>query len=353
MVKILKNVCPYGGELTDVTVKDGRIFAIGKTNAEGKDCNGAYLFPGLIDIHSHGCNGKDTMDGREAIAEILKFQKAHGVTTYYPTTMTVPFEEIKKITNAPLCEIEDGAHHLGFHMEGPYFSAKYKGAQNEKFLRLPDHSDFSTLLNISILSIAPELEGSEEFIRASKNTVISLGHTDADFEIADAAFRAGASCITHTCNAMPPLHHREPSVIGAGIENDAYAQVICDGLHIKKPMITALYRIFGRRRMILISDSMSATGLGDGTYEFGGQMISVKDGVARTEGGALAGSTATLYDCVKKAIEFGIPPTDAFAMASETPATLMGLNKGKLEVGYDADFILTDEKYGLLDTLIL
>ena len=152
--------------------------------------------------------------------------------------------------------------------------------------------------------------------------------------------------------SMSPIHHRNPGPIGAAIDENIYVQVICDGLHIHKSVIKMLYRTFGAERMILISDSMRATGLADGDYEFGGQMISVKASVARTQDGAIAGSTSTLIQCVKKAIEFGIPETEAFKMASETPAKLLGIKKGKLEQGYDADFIAVDDDYNVVMIVI-
>ncbi|MBR0278319.1 MAG: amidohydrolase family protein, partial [Clostridia bacterium] len=148
-------------------------------------------------------------------------------------------------------------------------------------------------------------------------------------------------------NAMTPFHHRNAGPIGAAIDENIDVQVICDGLHLHKSIITLLYRTFGADRMILISDSMRATGLPDGEYEFGGQMIDVKGGVARTKDGALAGSTSNLMDCVKKAIELGIPKLDAIKMATETPARLLGIKKGKIEVGYDADFVVVDNKMNI------
>lgn len=151
---------------------------------------------------------------------------------------------------------------------------------------------------------------------------------------------------------MPGLHHRDPGPIGAAVDNDAYVEVICDGLHIHKSVITMLYRTFGADRMVLISDSMRATGLCDGEYEFGGQMITVKDSVARTEEGAIAGSTTNLMGCVKKAIEFGIPVSDAFKMASETPAKLINVKKGRLLPGYDADFIVLDDELNVITTVV-
>ena len=207
-----------------------------------------------------------------------------------------------------------------------------------------------------IVTIAPELPGSEEFIRAavSQGACVAIGHTDCDYATAARAFAAGAACLTHTCNAMPPLLHREPGPIGAAMMHGGYAQVIADGIHLHPAMVMALYRMFGRERMILISDSIRAAGLPDGQYDLGGQAVTVKDGQARlTVNGALAGSTTPLLTVVQRAISFGIPARDAFAMASETPATMLGLNKGRLDVGYDADLLLCTPAYELKEALIL
>ena len=151
---------------------------------------------------------------------------------------------------------------------------------------------------------------------------------------------------------MPPLHHRNPGVIGAAIAKNIYVQVICDGIHIHPSVVMMLYKTFGPDRMILISDSMRATGLADGTYDLGGLNVTVAGGTARLADGTLAGSIATLNDCVKKAIEFGIPELDAYKMASETPAKLLGVDKGKLEIGYDADFIAVDQDNNVIKTVV-
>jgi len=355
---ILKNAL-VNGEVTDVTVENGKILCIGKTNSEAEviDIKNNILLPGLVDIHSHGCVGYDTMDALPSeMAEMRRFMKKNGTTSWLPTTMTATMEDIDKVTKQEFIDIgNDGASIPGFHMEGPYINVKYKGAQNEDFIKAPSVSEFSNLKNIKILTIAPELEGSEETIRycAENGISVALGHTDCDFDCAESAFAAGANCLTHTFNAMPPLLHRAPGPIGAALLAGAYAQVICDGKHIHKAAINALYRMFGSDRMVLISDSMHATGLGDGEYIFGGQKVVVKDGTARTLEGALAGSTSTLFYCVKKAMEFGISADDAFKMASETPAKMLGLKKGKIEIGYDAEFIVLDENYDLVDTIIL
>ncbi len=356
--KILKNAL-VDGKLTDIVVRAGKIVSIGKTSTTGEfvDIGGKRLLPGLIDIHSHGCIGVDTMEAHPLkMAEMCRFMKKNGVTAWLPTTMTVAMSDIEEVTSQGLLDIgEDGCDIVGFHMEGPYINKKYKGAQNEAHIKNPSVEEFKALEGIRMVTVAPELEGSCELIRycAENGIVVSLGHTDCDFDCAEAAFKAGARCLTHTFNAMPPMLHRAPGPIGAALVNDGYAQVICDGEHIHRAAIMALYKMFGADRMVLISDSMHATGLGDGKYVFGGLDITVKDGVARTESGALAGSTTTLFGCVKKAMEFGIPAEDAFKMASETPAKLMGLKKGKIEVGYDSQFIILDDNYDLVDVLNL
>lgn len=336
------------GEITDIEVCDGKFAAIGKTEADGIDLKGNAVFAGLVDIHCHGCMGYDTMDA-VYLNEMSEYQAANGITSWYPTTMTMDYDSIKKVVSVPIDKIA-GANILGFHLEGPYISPKYKGAQNGDFIRNPDIDEYNLFDNAKIVTIAPELDGAEEFIEKCGG-VVSIGHTGADFDTAISAIDAGAKCLTHTFNAMPPLHHRHPGVIGAAIEKEIYVQVICDGIHIHKSVIKALYKIFGKK-MILISDSMRATGMPDGEYELGGQQMIVKDGIARTADGAIAGSTSNLFACVRKAIEFGIPIADAFYMASGAPSKLMKLNKGKIKEGFDADFIAVDKDNKLLMTVI-
>jgi N-acetylglucosamine-6-phosphate deacetylase len=344
---ILKNAL-IGDTITDLVVKEGKIAYIGKVEEDGYDCQGFRLRPGLIDIHTHGCGGFDTMDS--PIEELSLWHKAHGVTSFLPTTMTAPIDALIWVCQViPACE---GAHVLGYHLEGPYLAEAAKGAQNAAFLATPNLADFSCIPNVKMVTIAPELPGAMDFISGMEGAVVCLGHTVADYDTCMKAFEKGANCLTHTCNAMPLLHHRSPGPIGAALDAGAYAQVICDGIHIHPSMIRILYRLFGKEKMVLISDSMSATGLPDGDYSLGGQKVYVRDGVARIDGGAFAGSTTCLLDCVKRAIAFGIPEEDAFAMASETPATLLGVKKGKLEVGYDAEFILLDTQNNLQETLI-
>ena len=344
-MKVLKNV-RLGGKTVDIAVKDGKIAEIGENLGEGKDFGGLKIYPGLIDIHSHGCIGYDTMDEENHLEQMADRYLACGTTTWYPTTMTMSREDIIKATSRNI-NFGHGANIPGFHMEGPFINPKYKGAQNGDYIFAPNMDLFNACPNIKMVTIAPELPHSKEFIQNCP-AVVSIGHTDADYETALGAFKTGAKCLTHTFNAMNGIHHRAPGPIGAASDFEgAYAQLITDGMHIAPASVRMLVKIMGEDRVIIISDSMCATGLEDGEYMFGGQPIDVKDGVARIKAGNLAGSTTTLFGCVKAMISFGYPEEVAVKMATENPARLMGLNKGKIEVGYDADFILVDDDFNL------
>ena len=229
----------------------------------------------------------------------------------------------------------------------------FEGGNDEHFYRyLAEVSDFADLADrIAMMTVAPDVEGALSFIEEAPFR-ISLGHTAADYDTARAAFRAGADCMTHTFNAMSPLHHRDPAVIGAALTEGAFAQVISDGIHLHPATVLLLYRAFGSDRMILISDAISATGLSDGDYMLGGKRVLVRDGIARNEAGALSGSTVTLHDCVRRAISFGIPRDEALKMASLTPAAYLGVKKGKVAVGYDADLLVVDEELNILETIL-
>lgn len=345
---IIKNAL-LGDKLQDIVLKDGLIAEIvDHAEGEGIDAKGKRVIPGLIDVHSHGCIGMDTMDAE--FREMCRFYAAHGTTSWLPTTMTMSYEDLDRVCAANT--EYPGTRILGFHFEGPFISAKYKGAQNEKHIKKPSLEDFKRFNGIKMITVAPEAEGSEEFIRAvSGECIVSIGHTDCDYETALKAIEWGANCLTHTYNAMPPLHHRNPGPIGAAIDKGIYAQLICDGFHVAKPVVTATYRTLGPERVVLISDSIRPAGLPEGTYESGGLTVHLKDGAARLDDGTIAGSSATLWECVKKAVEFGIPFDDAVRMASTTPAEMLGVNKGKIEVGYDADLlIVTDED---IETVII
>lgn len=341
---VLKNV-RVGEIVTDIEVKNGRITRVGQSTLDGEDFGGMRVVAGLLDIHTHGCVGEDLMYGD--LANIARYQRVHGITAFLPTTMAAPVEEISRIT-ATCPVVEEGAAILGYHMEGPYLAEKYKGAQPASVLKAPDLAEFAAIPNIRVVTVAAELDGATDFIKACGCPVF-LGHTAAGYDVADQAFRAGAVGLTHTFNAMSPLHHRDPGPIGAAMDHNAYVQVIGDGVHLHPAVVRMLYRLFGAERMVLISDSMAATGMADGEYMLGSQHTVVKDGAARLkENGALAGSTTNLWDVVQRVIGMGIPPADAFRMASETPARLLGEKRGVIAEGYVADFVVVDEEYNVV-----
>ncbi len=348
----------------DLRIEDGKITALAargtleaRDSEEVLDLSGKILTPGMIDIHIHGAVGKDTMDGTEESLEAISRHLAqHGVTSFLPTTMTMGVEDIQKVF-----ELEpelSGASMLGFHMEGPFINFNRKGAQNGEYVRLPtaaEMAEYADTSRVKIITLAPEAEGAIEFIREfSKKHVISLGHSDATYEQAIAAIEAGATSITHCFNAMPQLVSRNPGIIGAGVHSGIYGEFICDGLHLHPATVFCGYRMFGPDRMVLVSDSLRAAGLGDGEYQFGGQKVIVKDDVARVESGSIAGSISNVWNNVRNCVNFGVPLADALRMGSLTPATLIGEDehKGSLAEGKDADFIVTNDNLEILDVYI-
>lgn len=349
-MKVYKNV-KLCGELTDISVKDGKIAQIGKCDGAGVDMGGLEIYPGLIDVHCHGMLGFDTTDGEDRLAEMSDYLLAHGTTTWYPTTMTLSKEEIIAATSREI-NLGHGANIPGFHLEGPFIHPNYRGAQNPNFITAPDLSLIEKCKNVKRVTIAPELPGARKFIENCPAKV-SIGHTDADYDTALGAFRAGAKCLTHTYNAMRGIHHRAPGPIGAAsVSEGVFAELIADGFHVHPAAIKMLVKIMGEDRIILISDSVRPAGLPDGEYDSGGLAVKVVNGEARLSDGTIAGSTSTLFDCVKFMISIGYTRASAVKMASENPARHMGLNKGKIEVGYDADFIFTDADFNLKSVVI-
>lgn len=346
---ILKNAL-LNNNLYSIRIENGKIAEITDNCNDGFDCEGLLVLPGLIDIHSHGFYGMDTMDA--TLNDIACKLATKGTTSWLPTTMTASFDDLKKVTESSLKS--SGCNILGFHLEGPFISTEYKGAQNENHIRVADFDELKSYKNVRMITVAPEIDDNMNFVEnASKaGYIVSLGHTAADYETACEAFDKGASCVTHLYNAMPSFHHRDTGVIGATFMKNQYAQIICDGLHVSQSAVLTAYKMLGAEKMILISDSIRPAGLTDGKYESGGLSVTLKNGECRLENGNLAGSVASLLDCVKKAVEFGVPFYDAVRMASQTPAELLNINKGVVNVGYDADLIITDKSLNLKHVFI-
>lgn len=327
------------------------------------DGQGAYAIPGLIDLHFHGCKGYDFCDGtKEAIEEIAKYEASIGVTAISPATMTLPVEELERILivaaeyKRTAAEMNpDGADLVGINMEGPFISKVKKGAQDAANIIPADAKICQRFLNASeglvkFVGIAPEdNENAVEFIQKMKDKVhISLAHTNADYAHADAAFAAGADHAVHLFNAMPGFTHREPGVVGAVADHEhVNAEIICDGVHIHPSMVRSAFKLMGAERMILISDSMRATGMPDGRYLLGGMEVDVVGNRATlVSDGALAGSCTNLLDCMRTAVkEMKIPLETAIASATMNPAKALGIydKYGSLTEGKKANVVLLDE----------
>ena len=323
------------------------------------DGKGAYAIPGLTDIHFHGCVGHDFSDGtQEAIKALAEYELSQGITQICPATMTLAEESLMKISRAAAnYDNASGARLVGINMEGPFVSEKKKGAQNGLYIRKPDADMFRRLQKeadglYKLIALAPEEEGAMEFIDELKEeAVISLAHTTADYETSMEAFRRGASHVTHLFNAMPPFSHREPGVTGAAFDTpDCDVELITDGTHICPTMVRAVFRLFGDDRVILISDSMMATGLTDGDYSLGGQPVKVKGNLATLADGTSAGSATNLMDCLRTAVKkMGIPLESAVKCAAVNSARSIGIDDryGSLEPGKIANIVLLDEELGL------
>ena len=328
------------------------------------EAKGLYMIPGLVDIHFHGCMGADMCDGtKEALDVITQYEASVGVTSVCPATMTIPKDELSAVMkNAGAYAYHGGAHLVGINMEGPFISPAKKGAQAAENIMHCDYEYFSQLQDaagglIKLVDIAPEEAGAMEFIDKVKGTVVvSLAHTASDYDTAMEAIAHGASHATHLYNAMPPLNHRNPGVIGAVRDSDScHVELICDGVHIHPSVIRATFAMFGAQRMILISDSMRATGLDDGEYTLGGQPVTVKGNLATLHDGTIAGSATNLMDCMRFAVKHaGLPLETAVMCATANPAKEIGIFDavGSIAVGKKADFVLLDQDLNLAGVYI-
>ena len=353
-----------------VVVENGRFVSIAEQPEhtgevmEVIEAKGLYMIPGLVDIHFHGCMGADMCDGtKEALDVITQYEASVGVTSVCPATMTIPKDELSAVMkNAGAYAYHGGAHLVGINMEGPFISPAKKGAQAAENIMHCDYEYFSQLQDaagglIKLVDIAPEEAGAMEFIDKVKGTlVVSLAHTASDYDTAMEAIAHGASHATHLYNAMPPLNHRNPGVIGAVRDSDScHVELICDGVHIHPSVIRATFAMFGAQRMILISDSMRATGLDDGEYTLGGQPVTVKGNLATLHDGTIAGSATNLMDCMRFAVKHaGLPLETAVMCATANPAKEIGIfdEVGSIAVGKKADFVLLDQDLNLAGVYI-
>lgn len=336
------------------SVENGR-FAHVLENVPGpaEDLDGALVIPGLVDIHVHGCAGADFSDGDYAgLVRMARYLARRGVTSFAPASMTLPYDALDKAFHAAARlrreGLADGARLMGIQMEGPFLSREKRGSQNPAYLRLPDWDRFLRLYDaaeglLRIVDVAPELPGAVEFTRrASEKCRVSVAHTAAEYDQAAAVFDAGATHLTHLFNAMSGIHHRHPGPIGAASEREnVTAELICDGIHVHPSAVRMAFRLFPGR-ICLISDALRCCGMADGSYSLGGQEILLSGGVARLTGGAIAGSAADLYQCMRRAVSFGIPREQAVWAATALPARVIGRESetGAIADGRAADFVI-------------
>ncbi|MDD4569135.1 MAG: N-acetylglucosamine-6-phosphate deacetylase [Tepidanaerobacteraceae bacterium] len=341
------------------------------------DAEENYLSPGFIDIHTHANSGYDTMDATfESVDAMARFHIKNGVTGFLATTMTASTEETKKaIKNVSSYIARQKEKHetlvvsgytpsevLGLYLEGPYFSMAKKGAQPSEYIKNPDINELASFIklsgdNVKVVALAPELPGAMEVISylCAQGITVSAGHTDASYDIAQKAFDHGVTQVTHVFNGMKSFNHREPGIPGAAlIDERVYCEMICDGIHLHPGAMKLVVKAKGKDRIILISDSMMAAGLSDGEYTLGGQKVIVKGDEARLSDGTLAGSTLTLNKAIYNMVHMvGVSLQDAVRMATLNPARAIGLdkNKGSIEIGKDADFVIFDEQLNILNVI--
>lgn len=336
---------------------DGGYIAPQSGDSRVLDATDCYVIPGLVDLHFHGCRGEDfsdaTPDGLQVMAD---YELSRGVTYICPAGMTLGEDQLMRICRNAAEHRKHAAHGaelVGIHLEGPFLSEAKKGAQNGAYLHAPDAAMLHRLQEaagglVKLVTLAPELPGSLEFIHAAEGITVSIGHTTADYETACMALDAGARHVTHLYNAMPPFTHRAPGVIGAAFDHpDTRVELICDGVHIHPSVVRATFRLFGAERVILISDSLRAAGMPDGQYTLGGQDIIVKGNRGTLmDGVTLAGSVTDLMGCLRQAVQFGIPVADAVRAASYNPAQVLGIldRAGSLEVGKEASLVLLNRE---------
>ena len=350
-------------EKIDKIISNEEFQSINKDSLEKVvDAGGKYVSPGFVNIHIHGCVGRDTMDCElKALKAMADFQASNGVTSFLPTTMTYDLPRIYKALDIipEAQKYDNGARILGINMEGPFISAKYKGAQAEENICEADFALIDKYKNlIKLITVAPETlpKDSDFFDKCHEaGIVVSLGHTAASYECAyDAITKGHATHITHLFNAMSGLHHREPGVVGAAMDTDVYCEIIVDNIHCAPAAQRIVSHLKGLERIALITDSMRACGLGDGESELGGQRVFVKNQRATLADGTIAGSILTMdraiYNC---AANLNIPVWQAVESATMTPARSLGLYHilGSLSPGKYADMVIFDERVNISMTL--
>ena len=366
---VLKNKLVNGS----ISIFDGKIEKIFENNFdldeknfdEIIDLNQKYLGPAFVDVHTHGADGADAMDvSEEALRKISKYLAKEGTANFLATTLTSTKEILKNVLGivAKLQDKDiDGANIFGVHMEGPYFSVEYKGAQNEKYMKPAGIKELDEYLSVKeglvkLFSISPHNQENLEAIKylSDRGVIASVGHSAAKYEDVIKAVNYGLTHATHTYNAMKGFTHREPGVVGAVFNSDEImAEIIFDKFHVHPEAVRTLIKIKGVDKVVCVTDSMSATGLPEGKYKLGELDVNVKDGQARLAmNDALAGSVLRMDGAFRNLIELGYSITDVFKMTSTNAAKEFKLNSGEIKVGKDADIVIMDKDYHVCMTFV-
>ncbi|MDF2879773.1 MAG: nagA [Clostridiaceae bacterium] len=353
-----KNII-FDKQIIDIT---DNLDLINNSNIDVIDAKGDYVSPGFIDLHIHGSGGKDAMDGDiDGLRVISSTISKNGVTAFLPTTMTMDIDTIYKALDTirqAMKKQMPGAKVVGAHMEGPFINEKYKGAQAAEHILKPEFKLIEQYMDIiKIITLAPEKDHNYEFINKVKNNnvVLSIGHSNATYEEAMKAIDAGITHATHTFNAMTPLHHRKPGIVGAIFNSSIVCELIADKIHVHPSLFQFLVNVKGKDKVVLITDSMRAGCMKDGEYELGGQKVLVKDNSARLEDGVLAGSVLTLNRAVSNIKNnTNLKINEVINMVSLNPAKEIKLDKqkGSLEINKDADIVIFDEDINVKETIV-
>ena len=329
-------------------------------NIEIIDAKGNYVSAGFIDLHIHGSGGADVMDASpEALETISSTLLQTGTTSFLATTMTMSKAHIDNALQNIQLHAQDvtGAQILGVHLEGPFINASKHGAQDKAYIQVPNTALIHDYINeVKMITLAPEVEGAEFFVKQLSelypNIILSIGHSDASYEKTKESFSWGISHATHLFNAMNPYHHREPGIVGAVFDSDVSCDIIADLVHTH-PSTLELVNQVKKDKLILITDAMRAGCMKCGTYDLGGRKVMVEGNNATLEDGTLAGSVLKLNDALKNMMTVtSMTLVEAVNAVTKTPAQKLGLKKGELKVGYDADIVIFDENFSIISTIV-
>jgi len=331
-----------------------------RDDIEKIDAKGNYVSAGFIDLHIHGSGGADIMDATpQALETISSVLLQTGTTSFLATTMTMSKEVIEKALQNIQNHAQsiNGAQIVGVHLEGPFINAQKHGAQDKAHVQEPDIKFIESYIDIiKMITLAPEVKGAKDFVTFLKRhypeVILSIGHSDASYEKSKESFTWGISHATHLFNAMNTLHHRDPGIVGAVLDSDVSCDIIADLVHTHASILKLVHQV-KQERLILITDAMRAGCMKCGIYDLGGQQVEVNDGKASLQDGTLAGSVLKLNEALKNMTGVGaMTLVEAVTAVTKIPAENLGLNKGQLKKGYDADIVIFDKDFSIISTII-